>query len=42
MIVGAAVVPVFAPGYRDVKLETGEILVKANWKFGPTAVVAKY
>lgn len=42
VIAGVAVVPVFAPGYRDVKLETGEILVKANWKFGPTAVVAKY
>jgi outer membrane immunogenic protein len=37
-----AVFPVFAPGYRDVKLETGEIIFKANWKFGPTAVVAKY
>lgn len=34
----------FANGntYRDVRLETGEILVKANWKFGPSAVVAKY
>jgi outer membrane immunogenic protein len=42
VIVGAAVVPVFAPGYRDVKLETGEIMMKANWKFGPTAIVAKY
>ena len=30
------------PAWRDVKLETGEILVKANWKFGPTAVVARY
>ena len=29
--------------YRDVRLETAEILVKANWKFGgPAAVVAKY
>jgi len=28
--------------YRDVRIETGEILVKANWKFGPSAVVAKY
>jgi outer membrane immunogenic protein len=41
-IVGAAVVIVNAPLYRDVKLETGEIMFKANWKFGPTAVVAKY
>lgn len=28
--------------YRDVRVETGEMLFKANWKFGPTAVVAKY
>ena len=41
-VVGAAVVIVNAPGYRDVKLETGEIMAKANWKFGPSAVVAKY
>jgi outer membrane immunogenic protein len=42
-IVGAAVVIVSAPAYRDIKLETGEIMFKANWKFGPTAaVVAKY
>jgi outer membrane immunogenic protein len=26
--------------YREVRIETGEILVKANWKFGPTAGVA--
>jgi outer membrane immunogenic protein len=39
---GAAVVFVNSPTYRDIKLETGEILFKANWKFGPTAVVAKY
>ena len=34
----------FARGntYRDVRLETGEILFKANYKFGPGAVVAKY
>ena len=31
-----------SPTYRDVRVETGEILFKANWKFGPTAVVAKY
>src|SRR5438128_4333833 len=41
-IVGAAVVIVNGNAYRDVKIETGEIMVKANWKFGPTAVVAKY
>jgi len=34
----------FARGntYRGVRLETGEILFKANYKFGPGAVVAKY
>jgi outer membrane immunogenic protein len=42
LIVGAAVVVVNAPAYRDIRLETGEIMFKANWKFGPTAVVAKY
>ena len=34
---------VFANTYRDVRVETGEILVKANYKFnwgGP--VVARY
>jgi hypothetical protein len=41
-LVDAWVSNYLAPGYRDVKLETGEIMVKANWKFGPTAVVAKY
>jgi outer membrane immunogenic protein len=35
-------IAVSAPVYRDVRLETGEVMVKANWKFGPTAVVAKY
>ncbi len=39
---GAAVTFVNSNSYRDVRLETGEILVKANWKFGPSAVVAKY
>lgn len=36
--------PTFANGntYRDVRVETGEVLVKANWKFGPSAVVARY
>jgi outer membrane immunogenic protein len=36
--------PVFttSPTYRDIRIETGEILVKANWKFGPTAVIARY
>jgi outer membrane immunogenic protein len=41
--VGGALVIVNGNAYRDVKLETGELMVKANWKFGPTApVVAKY
>jgi len=25
-----------------VKIETGEVIFRANWKFGPSAVVAKY
>jgi outer membrane immunogenic protein len=34
---------VFANTYRDVRLDTAEVLFKANWKFGgPAAVVAKY
>jgi outer membrane immunogenic protein len=41
-VIGAAPTFVFSNTYRDVRLETGEILVKANWKFGPGAVVAKY
>ena len=41
-VVGAAPTFVFSNTYRDVRLETAEILVKANWKFGPSAVVAKY
>ena len=41
-IVGAAPAFVFSNTYRDIRLETGEILFKANWKFGPTAVVARY
>jgi outer membrane immunogenic protein len=42
-IVGGAAFTVFGPAYRDIRLETGEMMVKANWKFGPTAaVVAKY
>jgi outer membrane immunogenic protein len=28
--------------YRDVRIETGEVMAKVNWKFGPTPVVAKY
>ena len=28
--------------YRDVHIETGEIMARASWKFGPSAVVAKY
>jgi outer membrane immunogenic protein len=42
VIIGAAPVFVFTDAYRDVRIETGEVMVKANWKFGPTAVVAKY
>jgi outer membrane immunogenic protein len=42
-IPGAAVVFANSPTFREVRIETGEILFKANWKFGPTtAVVAKY
>lgn len=47
-LVAVAVIPGAAPvftnsaTYRDIKIETGEILFKANWKFGPTAVVARY
>ena len=33
---GAAVVFVNSPTYRDIKLETGEILFKANWKLVPS------
>jgi len=28
--------------YRDVRIDTGEVMAKVNWKFGPSAVVAKY
>jgi outer membrane immunogenic protein len=38
----AAVAFVTSPNYRDVRVETGEVIFKANWKFGPSAVVAKY
>jgi outer membrane immunogenic protein len=31
-----------SPTYRDVRVETAEVMLKANWKFGPGAVVAKY
>ena len=42
-VIGAAGAPfVTSNAYRDVRLETAEILFKANWKFGPSAVVAKY
>ena len=41
-VVGAAVVLVNGNAYRDIQIETGEIMVKANWKFGPTPVVARY
>ena len=39
---GAAPAFITSNTYRDVRLETAEVLVKANWKFGPGAVVAKY
>jgi outer membrane immunogenic protein len=32
----------FAPTSRDVRLETAEVLLKANWKFNSGPVVAKY
>jgi outer membrane immunogenic protein len=38
----AALTFVTSPNYRDVRIETGEVIFKANWKFGPSAVVAKY
>jgi outer membrane immunogenic protein len=42
VVLGAAVAVANGNAYRDVKLETGELMAKANWKFGPTApVVAK-
>ena len=41
-VVGAAVVIINGNAYRDIQIETGEIMVKANWKFGLTPVVAKY
>jgi outer membrane immunogenic protein len=40
--IGAAPTFVFSDTYRDVKIETGEVIFRANWKFGPSAVVAKY
>jgi outer membrane immunogenic protein len=42
LIVEGPPVFVFSNTYRDVRVETGEVLFKANWKFGPTAVVANY
>jgi outer membrane immunogenic protein len=39
---GAAVTFVNTNAFRDVRLETGEILFRASYKFGPGAVVAKY
>ncbi|SRR5260370_339147 len=32
----------FAPTTRDVRVETAEVLLKANWKFNSGPVVAKY
>jgi outer membrane immunogenic protein len=39
---GAGLLFTNSPTYRDIRIETGEILVRASWKFGPTAVVARY
>ena len=39
---GAAVTFLRTDAFRDIRVETGEILFKANYKFGPSAVVAKY
>jgi outer membrane immunogenic protein len=39
---GAAVTFINSNTYRDVRVETGEIIFKANWKFGPSTVVARY
>jgi outer membrane immunogenic protein len=39
---GAAVTFINSPAYRTVRVETGELIFKANWKFGPSVVVAKY
>ena len=32
----------FAPTTRDVRVETGEVMVKANWKFNSAPLVARY
>jgi len=32
----------FSPTTRDIKVETAEVLLKANWKFNSGPVVAKY
>ena len=33
---------VFAPTTRSVNVETGEVMLKANWKFSSGPIVAKY
>jgi outer membrane immunogenic protein len=38
-IPAAALVFANSPTYREIKIETGEVMFKANWKFGPTAAV---
>jgi outer membrane immunogenic protein len=32
----------FAPTSRDVRVETGEVMLKANWKFNSAPLVARY
>lgn len=39
-IVGAAATT--AASYRDVRVETGEVMLKANWKFNSAPLVARY
>jgi outer membrane immunogenic protein len=39
---GAVVTFVNSASFRDVRVDTGEILFRASYKFGPGAVVAKY
>jgi outer membrane immunogenic protein len=41
-VAGAGLLFTNSPTYRDIRIETGEILVRASWKFGPTALVARY
>jgi outer membrane immunogenic protein len=32
----------FAPATQSIRIETAEVMLKANWKFNSTALVAKY